>query len=606
MRARWKHTTSPHFPAYLSFLCSTVKADESLGVGLTFIVNQVLLRFLSPQILGVATQLELFSISTLYFARESIRVAITRQNGETGPIVSSNHTVNGKVSEDSKASSEKGSGVQSQPGADSAQELKENPMPGSTSSRRIQEVVNISWVAINLGVVLTLLFEWLYVRKANAAVLATPHTITSLHINGLAVIIELLNEPCFAISQQKMMYGTRASAEMQATFSRCLITCATAILGSRYGIEVGVLPFAFGQLTYAVVLNLSYLFRVVPICREGVLTLLLAPVKETGEFIPKSLLTLASTFYAQSLFKQLLTSGDQYLIATLTTLASQGAYALASNYGSLLARVLFQPLEESSRALFARLISPRDDLSNGSVANARSKLEKKATDETKQATTYLTRLLHVYLILGIFAFSLGPPLSQPALAIAAGKRWSQTEAPLVLASYCYYIPLLALNGVLEAFVAAVATPAQLRTQSLWMVAFSLLFACSGFLVLSLWDMGARGLVLANAVTMVGRIAWSFNFVQTEIEARSGRFEMQDLIPNIGSFAVGAGARVRKDCSSLRFWNLEYPLADFDVSIGDAGTRGPQRRRFNEFGRRRRNRRCQRPGDVSTITNHCYE
>ncbi len=503
------------------------------------------MRFLSPQILGVATQLELFSISTLYFARESIRVAITRQSGEGGQEAKQ-PSPRGSTSDLTKSATQKkkvdeDKGVEPK---DHARKLQEKEsQPRNASSRKIQEVVNISWIAVNLGVALTLLFEWLYVRKADAAVLATPHIITSLHINGLAVIIELLNEPCFAVSQQEMMYGTRASAEMQATFSRCIITCATAILASRYGIDVGVLPFAFGQLTYAVVLNLSYFFRIVFRQKNGILVLMPALVQETGEFIPSTLFTLASTFYGQSLFKQLLTSGDQYLIASLTSLASQGAYALASNYGSLLARVLFQPLEESSRALFARLIPSSPTLSDGPGAGSSSGEPLNATIGTKQATSYLTRLLHAYLILGILAFSLGPPLSRPALALVAGSRWSQTEAPLVLASYCYYIPLLALNGVLEAFVAAVATPAQLRTQSLWMVAFSILFASSGFVVLGQWNMGARGLVLANAVTMAGRIAWSFSFVQAEIKLRRWHFDIEKILPGLGSVTIGVGARV---------------------------------------------------------------
>ena len=504
----------------------------------------MLLRFLSPQILGVATQLELFSISTLYFARESIRVAITRQGGEEGQKTRQDDSKSA-ASDTAKPKAQKDKAGNK--GAESQNHDRKVPVKWAqsqnVSSRRVQEVVNISWIAVNLGVVLTLLFEWLYVRKADAAVLATPHIITSLHINGLAVIIELLNEPCFAISQQEMMYGTRASAEMQATFSRCMVTCVTAIIASRQGIDVGVLPFAFGQLTYAVILNLSYFIRIVPRQKNGVLTLMPAPVQETGEFIPNTLFTLASTFYGQSLFKQLLTSGDQYLIASLTSLASQGAYALASNYGSLLARVLFQPLEESSRALFARLIPSSSDSADAPGASEDKGESPSAAAGTKQATSYLSRLLHAYLILGILIFSLGPPLSRPALALVAGSRWSETEAPLVLASYCYYIPLLALNGVLEAFVAATATPAQLRTQSLWMVAFSLLFACSGYVVLGQWDMGARGLVVANAVTMAGRIAWSFNFVQTEIRARGWYFDVEQILPGLGSVAIGVGARV---------------------------------------------------------------
>ena len=42
------------------------------------------------------------------------------------------------------------------------------------------------------------------------------------------------------------------------------------------------------------------------------------------------------------------------------------------------------------------------------------------------------------------------------LRLVYGQRWSETEAPKALAVYCLYILLLAVNGILEAFVHAVA------------------------------------------------------------------------------------------------------------------------------------------------------
>src|SRR3954470_10544401 len=52
---------------------------QVLSRAFTFIVNQVLLRYLSPELLGLSTQLELYSISVLFFSREHIRVAVQRQ-----------------------------------------------------------------------------------------------------------------------------------------------------------------------------------------------------------------------------------------------------------------------------------------------------------------------------------------------------------------------------------------------------------------------------------------------------------------------------------------------------------------------------------------------
>jgi oligosaccharide translocation protein RFT1 len=57
--------------------------------------------------------------------------------------------------------------------------------------------------------------------------------------------------------------------------------------------------------------------------------------------------------------KHVLTQGDKIVLSLGTSYYDQGLYALAQNYGSLAARLLFQPLEESGRLMFSRLSSRR-------------------------------------------------------------------------------------------------------------------------------------------------------------------------------------------------------------------------------------------------------
>ena len=91
----------------------------------------------------------------------------------------------------------------------------------------------------------------------------------------------------------------------------------------------------------------------------------------------------------------------------------------------------------------------------------------------------------------------------------------------MLSLYCYYLPLLAYNGILEAFVAAVASPAQLKEQSKWMLAFSLAYVGAGWLLLGVWGLGAEGLVGANAVNMGVRILWCKVWVEGWWAAQMG-------------------------------------------------------------------------------------
>ena len=60
----------------------------------------------------------------------------------------------------------------------------------------------------------------------------------------------------------------------------------------------------------------------------------------------------------------------------------------------------------------------------------------------------------------------GSAYCQLLLRLAYGERWAATGAPAALAAYCPYILLLAINGILEAFVHAVATPRELTAGAL--------------------------------------------------------------------------------------------------------------------------------------------
>ena len=478
---------------------------------LTFAVNQVLFRYLSPGIYGVATQLELFSVSIVYFSRESLRVALQRQQG---------------VDESQK---EQFHGAE-------YEEKNKRPVVSYGSARRVQEVVNLSHIALGLGLPLTVLFSWLYLRSADTAVLETNYLIESLRIYAVATILELLVEPAFAVAKQQMLDGTRAWAEFRASLIKCLVTCATAIWASRTGRDLGVLPFAMGQFSYAVMLNLIYLWTIGPICAQNAASLfptVLPGDKYLISRFSRPLITIAATFYGQAIFNQILTSGDSYLIAALAPLPAQGAYALASNYGGLLARMLFQPIEESSRSLFGRLPPAKN--------TPRTSAKSADAMALKQATTHLTTILHFYSLLSLLAISLGPPLSPILLRTLAGSRWTATEAPAVLAAYCYLIPLLAANGILEAFVAAVATPAQIRAQSFWKIGQLCAFAGTCYVALRVAGMGAEGLVVANAVAMGCRILWSLVFVGDYLGEERG-LRLEEMMPSVRSLSMGLGAR----------------------------------------------------------------
>ncbi|KAL1852742.1 Oligosaccharide translocation protein rft1 [Diaporthe australafricana] len=485
----------------------------------TFIANQLLLRFMTASLLGVSTQLEVYYLSVLFFARESLRVAIQRQ----GPVSSD---------------------PSSPPTKDAKQKQKDGKQ--HTQAQETQAVVNLGYIAIILGVCVAALLGWMYLGSIpTATLLSTPYLVPSVYIYALASVLELLSEPAFVVMQIRLQFGARASAEGVATFGKCAVTLASAVWASRSGIELGVLPFALGQVAYGSGLLVTYTWYGSGLAgREG---FSLFP-KRLGQgreymlsYFYQPTVKLASSMMVQSFVKHILTQGDTFLVTALSTPTAQGVYALANNYGGLAARLVFQPVEESSRNYYSRLLSSDSESApSGPTETQASEKDESVHGQSSsrpfktalvQASDNLTSLLRFYTFVSVPLLALGPTAAPLVLSLIAGPQWTASGAGEALAAYVYYIPLLAINGLAEGFVASVATEAQVHLQSAWMTAFSVLFGVSGYVFLSVLDWGAVGLVWANGINMAGRIVWALWFIRRYFAQRGARWEVTALLPS---------------------------------------------------------------------------
>lgn len=484
---------------------------------ITFAANQLILRKLSPAILGIAAQLELYLATILYFSRESIRIAIQRQPLKTvaGNQKNSGGDSNGKVwTEDSIAS---------------------------------QSVVNVSYLGLGLGVPLAAMITLFYIRFTPERVFETPYCHTGVAITGAASLLELGVEPFFAVVQQHLLYKKRAVVEMSAAFIKSLAVCGTFIWASKAGIDVGVLPFALGHLFHAIVLICGYIVTMLDVAREAGFSFLLMRIQSryattktevrivltvcsnqskymAGRF-SYQLVSLSANVFLQSAVKYLLTQGDSMILAAMSTLEDQGIYSLASNYGGLVARIIFQPIEESSRTLFSSLLSPGEGIAPdpGSINIAK---------------THMIDILRAYGFLSIIIFPLAPSLVPQILHLLGGHRWDSTEVDQLLTMYCYYIPFLGFNGITEAFVSSAASPSELRKQTGWMGTFSASFVLAAYAFLKIGNMGAQGLVWANIVNMVVRTTWSYLFINSYLRRHQNGLYLAEFGPRLHTQIAG--------------------------------------------------------------------
>mgnify|MGYP006290703823 CR=1 FL=1 len=161
--------------------------------------------------------------------------------------------------------------------------------------------------------------------------------------------------------------------------------------------------------------------------------------------------------------KLALGEGSKLVMAAVESRYNQGVYGLVANLGGLVVRVVFQPLEEAAFVAFSTWQGSADAAAGDGASGSAGASKKggdagasgSSSDSAKagQRGEHLERLSGALValtkgvsLLGLLAVAFGPAYSYTALRLVYGLKWSETEAPRVLAVYCAYILLLALNG----------------------------------------------------------------------------------------------------------------------------------------------------------------
>ncbi|KAF9409025.1 Oligosaccharide translocation protein rft1 [Podila epigama] len=459
---------------------------------LTFSLNQILLRFTSAETLGIASvQLELLLNTILFLSREGVRCAAIRVGDDAAAEDDDDN--NNNNNNNLKGSNDK-------------------TKPTTTEAYRLQKLVNMVYAPIPVGALMTCLAVGYYLQQIDHGSEARfPGYRLSIYLYGLSALIELMAEPMFMVAQYKLWFKTRVSVEGTAVIVRCILTCALTIYGARFGAgsnTMGVLAFAIAQLSYAV-LTLG-----------GFLVAFWRKSAEKHALDHHKRVASAKKDDDKSMDQ------DQNEYISMRALLP-GKLCRTNKHehtGSLVARILFQPMEEISRTLFSKLLSDIVPESETTVTKTDGDHDTKSSPgQHRLSPTQLSNLavsqnllltmMKFHILLGGVFIAFGTHYTATLIDLVVGRRWSrETVAPAVLSLYCYYVPIMGLNGITEAVVQAVASEQELKVLSYWMVAFSAIFCSAGAFLMGHLGLGAQGIVLANCVNLSMRILWSTWFL----------------------------------------------------------------------------------------------
>lgn len=461
---------------------------------LTFVMNNLLIRYLSPKVFGIMAFLTFLHDTCLFFSREAIRICILRISN---------------VSE-----------------KDETEEKRKDMLNiENISKNNLQSIINFSYVPLIIGVPLSsILFVWQY-NKINLYFKSLPHFQLSIFILWVSIIMELCAEFFYNLNQYLLNYNTRSKFEGMSLTLGNLVNFLTIYftINAKATISeegVAILGFSLGKLAFSSVLlglyYIDYKRNFQPYNKFSLLLTIIKPEhdddgvnniynsKKKTYYFNEEILTHFKKVYFQMCFKHLLTEGDKLIINSLCSIEEQGIYSLLANYGSLITRILFQPIEETTRLFLTKVFS-----STTSSFTSQKNFSKQTLTLSFQV---ISNIIKGYLYLSILILIFGPINSSYLLKFLIGSKWSSTTVLETIRTYCCYLPLLSMNGILEAFFQSVASGDEIVKQSYMMMALSAVFMTNCYVFIKIYNLSLEGLILSNGISMVLRITYCAVFI----------------------------------------------------------------------------------------------
>uniref|UniRef100_A0A7N6B193 Protein RFT1 homolog n=1 Tax=Anabas testudineus TaxID=64144 RepID=A0A7N6B193_ANATE len=387
---------------------------------------------------------------------------------------------------------------------------------GSGTKHSWRQVINLLWLTLPLGVLWAslLICVWLWLLEVPDPQ-GVPYYGPAVVLFALAGVQELLSEPLWVLTQAHMFVQLKVVAESLAMIAKCSITVVLVVSAPEWGLYI----FSAAQLVYTGFLVLCYAVYFIRF---------LGSKEAAKKGFP--LHHLPSIFFKQSFLKQILTEGERYVMTFLNVLSfgDQGIYDIVNNLGSMVARFIFLPIEESFYIFFAKVLERGRDV------------KSQKQEEVAIAAEVLECLLKLVLVIGLIITVFGYAYSHLALDIYGGSLLSSGAGPTLLRCYSCYVLLLAVNGVTECFVFAAMSQKEVDKYNLVMLALSVSFLFLSYILT--WWAGGVGFIMANCLNMGLRILHSLLYIYNYFKFSQWR-PLRGLVPSpllLGALVVSAG------------------------------------------------------------------
>ena len=293
-------------------------------------------------------------------------------------------------------------------------------------------------------------------------------------LTGVGSLLELVSE-MWAVPQLAIMNGGALAKITSFAFlvrSLTVVTLVKQFYDSASSTYKLMLCYGVANCVYGFVLTFGFLIK----CGK--------PIVETPG--KREFLSL-QPFAFQTILQWLFAQGERMVLLMSNSPEQVGVYGFVSDISSLLARIVFAPIEASVFSLCAT---------------------------NKEPPIHIVAMAARFVVyIGLCAAGFGPPIAPKLLEIMYGEKWSGHDAQSTLTAVCRVMPIMTLNGVTEAFANARLPPRQLDLYNILLAIVSVTYF--GFMYYLSRIYGACGAVYANGINMCLRSTMAIYVIFSE-------------------------------------------------------------------------------------------
>jgi len=381
-----------------------------------------------------------------------------------------------------------------------------------------QKMINLMWLSLPLAACVATGLSWVW-----ASLLPSPEPYLmsqytkAVWIVGASGVLQMLAEPPWVAAQLMLLVRLRVVLDTVWVLTRVVVLCLAVTYTPDSVVEVWAWGHALAALLYVLGHYLAFYLILKHPVKELPMDKVSDLLPSLGDFrLDPDQWTVATSFLGQGVVKQLLTEGEKYVMTvfSLLTLSEQGIYDVVANLGSLAARFVFRPVEESSYFFFSQL-----------WVRATATAQQPEIEKVEQG---LHRLLRLMTLLGLLVFGLGFSYCHLLLHLYGGDTLTLGTGPDLLRAQCLLILFLAVNGVTECFARSAMSEAEIiaHTQAMSLLSFGYL----GLAWLFTTFMGPVGFVFANCGNMLVRIFLSIRVIKKAFSGRPSS-PLEGLVPD---------------------------------------------------------------------------